>query len=464
MGVLLRRSSPSSEEVRNQLELILGSRSFRGATGQQDFLKFVTLKAIEGREEEIKESTIATDVFHRRSDFDGRIDTVVRVQAHRLRGRLKGYYAGDGADDAILIEIPKGHYIPRFSRRDPAAHAEGPDAGDPRSGEERDPPEQSSYERRERGTDPTREGGRRRSRAILVLALLLAGAAIGFVLAHLVGVESQSARVASPEAKSDSSLNALWGTLLTDSSPTVLAFTNAVFLMSPDGDYYRYTGHSSGPTGAKVSITPEIRPHLSASALSADSLFYNTNMTAVGEVQSVHLLTRLFESSGAHIEVKSSRLLWLDDFKVRNVLFLGSPYGNKDLSELCGNQPFSFGDGEIVNHQPLPGEPSSFAPVVDEQSGVRLFDYALISVLPSLNPAKKIVVLAGLWTEGTLGATQFVTNANSMDRLVNAFGGTLPEHFQAVVKTEILKDQASRTTLVARRSVLPTSLSPSGND
>jgi len=71
-----------------------------------------------GRQDEIKESTIALEVFERTFEFDDKKDAIVRVEAHRLRQRLKKYYETEGAEDRVVIELQPGGYIPRFCVRD----------------------------------------------------------------------------------------------------------------------------------------------------------------------------------------------------------------------------------------------------------------------------------------------------------------------------------------------------------
>ena len=71
-----------------------------------------------GRQDEIKESTIALEVFERTFEFNDKKDAIVRVEAHRLRQRLKKYYETEGVGDRVVIELQPGGYIPRFSVRD----------------------------------------------------------------------------------------------------------------------------------------------------------------------------------------------------------------------------------------------------------------------------------------------------------------------------------------------------------
>lgn len=105
------------EEQRVQLQKVLRSEAFHYAAGQQKFLEYVGSKTIGGLSQQIREYTIGIEVFGRSDGYDPKIDTVVRVQAHRLREKLKEYYNAEGIADSILLVIPKGHYIPFFSRQ-----------------------------------------------------------------------------------------------------------------------------------------------------------------------------------------------------------------------------------------------------------------------------------------------------------------------------------------------------------
>ena len=107
-----------AEAARRELEKVLASPGFARNERLSRFLRFVVETHLEGKDIELKESVIAVEVFGRRPDFDSRLDPVVRTEAVRLRSRLSDYYMRDGKADALVIELPKGGYIPRF--REPA--------------------------------------------------------------------------------------------------------------------------------------------------------------------------------------------------------------------------------------------------------------------------------------------------------------------------------------------------------
>ena len=103
--------------VRAQLDRILANTLFAAAERPSKFLRFVVECRLEGREVEIKESVIAIEVLGRRPSFDSKSDPIVRVEAGRLRDRLRSYYQGEREADRLLITLPKGGYVPEFSER-----------------------------------------------------------------------------------------------------------------------------------------------------------------------------------------------------------------------------------------------------------------------------------------------------------------------------------------------------------
>jgi adenylate cyclase len=111
-----------AEAVRKQLDRVLASPGFGRNERLSRFLRFVVDRHLEGRDQELKESLIAVEVFGRKPDYDPKQDSIVRSEAARLRARLVEYYAGGGKDDALVIELPKGGYTPVF--RSPALTVE----------------------------------------------------------------------------------------------------------------------------------------------------------------------------------------------------------------------------------------------------------------------------------------------------------------------------------------------------
>jgi TolB-like protein len=108
---------PSTDEIRLQLDRLLASDGFANADRMSGFLRYIVERAMAGESDQVKEYVIGVAVFGRDEQYDPRLDSIVRVEARRLRTKLDEYYAGPGRHDPIVIEMRRGAYVPAFSRR-----------------------------------------------------------------------------------------------------------------------------------------------------------------------------------------------------------------------------------------------------------------------------------------------------------------------------------------------------------
>lgn len=110
-------ATPTAPEVWGALQRIGTSETIRRAEKLVQLLNFLVETTLNGNSKHLKETTIGVSVFGRLPDYDPKTDTIVRSQAWRLRAKLNDYYATEGAKDSVLISIPKGQYVAKFSRR-----------------------------------------------------------------------------------------------------------------------------------------------------------------------------------------------------------------------------------------------------------------------------------------------------------------------------------------------------------
>ncbi len=106
----------SVDQISKQLQQILASDVFNRSERHSRFLEYIVTHALEGRTSRLKGYTIGLDVFDRDQEFDPNVDSIVRVEAGRLRTKLHEYYRNVGRDDALVIDLPKGAYVPVFYR------------------------------------------------------------------------------------------------------------------------------------------------------------------------------------------------------------------------------------------------------------------------------------------------------------------------------------------------------------
>jgi len=109
------RPSVDRQPILSQLERIPKSSAFAQSEQLRSLLRFAVERKLDGLEDTIKEYNLGVEVFGRDRAYDPRVDPIVRVQASRLRSKLAEYYLGDGRDDPIRIELPRGSYVPAFA-------------------------------------------------------------------------------------------------------------------------------------------------------------------------------------------------------------------------------------------------------------------------------------------------------------------------------------------------------------
>jgi tetratricopeptide (TPR) repeat protein len=108
----------SPEAIQSEVERILASEKFARSKRLRSLLRFTVAQTLQGNADTLKEYVIGTEVLKKPDSYDPRSDSLVRVLASRLRVKLKEYYSDGGSEDPLVIEFPKGKYVPRFQRRE----------------------------------------------------------------------------------------------------------------------------------------------------------------------------------------------------------------------------------------------------------------------------------------------------------------------------------------------------------
>ncbi len=107
-------SPPEAAALREHLARIVASSRFRDSARMTAFLTYVVEKTLNGEEDQIKETSIGIEVYGRGESFDPQTDSIVRVEASRLRSKLRDYYLDEGRGEAWRVDLPKGGYVPDF--------------------------------------------------------------------------------------------------------------------------------------------------------------------------------------------------------------------------------------------------------------------------------------------------------------------------------------------------------------
>jgi hypothetical protein len=380
-----------------EIDKIVSSSVLHGSESLCNLLRFLTKQSLDHPGSAVKEYHLATEVFGRAADFDPRLDSTVRVQTGRLRSKLAEYYANDGIEDRVVVEIPRGSYHVVFHHREPELRSPGPE-----------PVIEPAV------TPAERPSGHWMTTAVVSLIAVIAALSLDFALRPFFQ--------RSAAAESSDALQALWLRFFDGPEPPLVVYSNAAFVGRPE-------------TGLRY-----YNPALDANAVILD------HYTGVGEVMAIHELDSLFTSWHRMMRLKRGRLLTWDDAKASNIVFIGSPSENLSLREIPGTEEFVFkvatdgprkGDLSVVNTHRRPGEESVYfsSPSVPIRE-----DYGVVGLLPGLSATRHALILAGLTTLGTQAAVEFVCRPRRVEELLAALGappkGPIPA-FEALLKVKV---------------------------
>ncbi len=400
-----------STDLRWELvQRIASSQLLKSSSRLRDFLLYVGECAIRDAPEEATEQQIGIHVFGRAPGYNSSEDSIVRTHARLLRQKLTEYFAGEGADEQIIVEIPKGHYLPIF-----------------RTAESKTTPPNLP------GALPVQDADLglavpvstpRTPRAGLWRVITLG--LVALALLSLVALELWRKR-SLPVTQTNSAMESLWRPFLSGAPPLVI-YSNALF----DG---------SSKTGLRYAH-PTTDPAISSS--------YIDTYTGIGEVAAVYRLTRMFDQHHAQFVLKRSLLVTWDEASIKNLIFIGSSAENPTLRVLPDTSDFTIVADDsfagFVNHHPKPGEPAMYS----RPEHPLTKDYAVLALLPGMQPGKRILICSGLTTFGTQAAVDFATNPENVDQLFRAagFAKAPVRPFEALLETTITGGVPIETKLV----------------
>ena len=407
---------------RNQINRLVTSQVLRSSESLCKLLQYLAKHALDHPNTPVKEYQLATEVFGRRSDFDPQSDSTIRVQAGRLRLKLAEFYSSEGAQDPVIVEMPKGSYILSFHLREQATSKPGSEpfaalnAGTGIPGSNAEVPRAWVF-----------------TVATLSVLLLVAAVALGLMVSSWQG--DSTAHAGNLEAPPPA-FQMFWKPFLSGTAEPWLIFSNAAFVGRPESGM-RYYSAGRDPQDA-------VWDHY----------------TGVGEVLAVHSLDGVFGLFHRQLRVKRGSLFSLDDAKNNDLIFLGSPSENLSLAEIPSTKEFVFqrvtagprkGDLAIVNVHPQTGEAKEFLasagpPLVE--------DYAVVSLVPGLAAERSVLVLAGTTTFGTQAAAEYVSRPNSVEDLLTRVTGSKTGNlspFEALLHIKVARGVPVEAELVAVR-------------
>ena len=411
---LTHRFDLAREQCFQQIDKVIKSHSLRSSESLCKLLRYLAEHSLDHPGVALKEYQIATEVLGRSGGFDPQSDSTVRVQAGRLRLKLAEYYSHEGATDPVVVELPKKSYALTFHVRTSSSGL-------------------AAVPRRRVDDHPESAVNRRWVIAVVALSVLLASTLL--VSALLLSRRSKMrglGKVPIPAA-----YRVFWGRFLTGSAPPWVIFSNGNFVGRPETGMRYFKGASDSRSN--------ILDHY----------------TGVGEVLAVHQLDRVFVLLNQQLRLKRGSLFSLDDAKNNDLIFVGSPAENLTLLDIPGTQQFVFqrvaagprkGDLGVANVHPQAGEPQMFLASPPGQPTTE--DYAVVALIPGIDPSRSVLILAGTTTFGTQAAAEYVCREDSLAQLLSSLGVSKPEDlkpFEALLHVKVAHGVPVITDLVAVR-------------
>jgi len=387
------------------VQRVIESPHLVGSARLRDFLLHVTACAIRETPEDATEQQIGIQVFQRSPGFNSSEDSIVRSQARLLRLKLSAYFNAEGASEPLIIEIPKGHYLPVFlpSKRVEFANV----ISGENSIKEGLAPIHVEEAKDVLFSEPIRMARTERQRGWLAPA----GIGLALLLCLSLAVVFRWQR----QAAATKPLKQLWAPFLVGDPPLVI-YSNALFVGdAKSGMRYAANDGSDGQPAELVD-----------------------HYTGIGELISVYELTRMFDYQHAEFVLKRSPLVTWDEARSRNLIFIGSIAENGSLKLLPSTQDFTLtataDAAGVVNHHPRQGEPQIY--LRPEHPLIK--DYAVIALLPGVQPDHKMLVFSGLTTLGTQAAVEYALEPDTAAELMRQVSFEKKIHnFEALLEVSI---------------------------
>jgi hypothetical protein len=307
--------------------------------------------------------------------------------------------------------------------------------------------------------EPEKQGSNRVNRVLLAATIVLACAcaALAVMLARKNATDAAQMQARRAAAVLPVNLDWFWHPFLPPADAPIIAIPNHPLLRAAHGGDSEQTW-ASGHEIPKASL-PEFRDTIHFRELKRFVFVPSlTDFTSVGETLGLADLCEMFFRIGDTCRVQQSRLLDFDEIKDNNVILLG---GNQSWSGrvFLNVEGFHFQDGVIINSNPRPGEKALYKPEFDPVTNQLTRDYALVLMLPNERKENRVLLIYGIYTQGSQAAIEFLTTPEKMAQLraalaqISSDHRAPPQYFQVLLTTTVENAVPGSATVVAVRAV-----------
>ncbi|ADW68792.1 hypothetical protein [Granulicella tundricola] len=388
------------------LNRVVASPRLQRAARLRDFLLYVGRRSLQEGSEQIHEQEIGSEVFGRQASYDTSVDNIVRVNATELRKRIEAYFEGEGLDEPILMEIPRGSYRPVFRHRfvEPQTGAAVPVMPAEIVAVSPVPDLETA------SVDGAASVPARRWVHWIgpCLAAVLMVGCVGLWLQNVALTRSAQPWRASP------ALSSFWSEVFeTNPSTDVIVGDTSLALIEDI---------TKKPISLSDYLNRRYVSQIKSEGMSQDrrddlSLVASRDLGSPGDFRVAQRITSL-DPLGHNIRVHYALEYMPALLKRNNVVLIGSRKSNPWVDLFSNSLNFSVeydserGVSYVKNRQPAAGEQATYiSPPAPASSG-----YSVIAYLPGSGPNGKVIILAGTDGEATEGAGEFLTSEEQMDR------------------------------------------------
>jgi hypothetical protein len=429
-----RLDQPSVDERRALIDRIAASAQFRRSARLREFLLYVGGQSLNDGCPEIHEQEIGAKVFGRPPTYDRSQDNIVRVTATELRKRIELYFASDGARETLILEIPRGGYMPVFRQR----HPEGPSAETLLS---RDVvPHDAAV------ALPVPQ--RRQYRVHLVWGTACMALAIAWLL-QMQQDRAMNKLLYVWEGKP--AVAALWEDFVKPSQQTDIVLPDASLSIREE-----LTGH---PISLSDYINRQYMNETESLPVSKDrrddlSNIYSHNLVAFGDFRAAQQILAL-SPVGSSLRLTLSRFFQAESVKHDNLILIGGKKANPWIYMFDDQLNFSLdfddarGLGYIVNRHPRPGEPASYTP---SRYPSGFAGYSVVAYLPNPSHNGNVIILTGTDSDATSAAAEFLTSEEQLKKFQNTLHLQNFPYFEVLLKTSRLSGTSFSSEILAYRT------------
>ncbi len=412
--------------IHETLDKIVNSPAFAQSARLTRFLRFVVEHSVENRPDQLKEYSIGLSVFDRNEGYDPRTDPIVRVEAGRLRTKLREYYSSEGKNDPVIIQLPKGSYVPAISLRETDLK------------------------------ETVRPGGVRKPSLILVLLLAVGiGACVLASFLYLQNRELRKTLQTTRRSSVSPELLPLWGPFLSPGTDLHVVFGSPFFLAAPEYRLFLRAYDINEPDALESNPAYQ-RLRGVLGPLTGPRYDY----ALVGETLAIVKLSTFFAASGVSLEAREAQKTNWDSIQTGNIILLGAPRMNHLLRRFPQGMDFEWAsDVEVRNRKPEPGEQEVYKALFHEgfyadlnpASWQNAYTYVIVGSFPGFLPRREILVLSAHGGPGIWGAVEYLTRPETVGPLLARMKLAAPEkrrYFQLLVRVYVDRGVPIRTEYV----------------